>query len=111
MSQERTKFCKHCGQTIDADCIVCPKCGKQVEDLKNNDTPIIINNSASSSASASASAFISTPAIHGKAKKNKWIALFTLYLYFMRAQILRRKNWNGNFISLHCRFIWYWLDR
>ncbi len=74
MSQERTKFCKHCGQTIDADCIVCPKCGKQVEDLKNNDTPIIINNSASSSASASASAFISTPAIHGKAK-NKWIAL------------------------------------
>ena len=47
--------------------------GKQVEDLKSNDTPIIINNSASSSASASAS--VSTPiVVHGKAK-NKWISL------------------------------------
>lgn len=27
------KYCKHCGEQIDADCIVCPKCGKQVEQL------------------------------------------------------------------------------
>lgn len=28
-----TKFCKHCGEKIDADCIICPKCGKQVEEM------------------------------------------------------------------------------
>lgn len=30
-----TKFCKHCGQIIDSDCVVCPKCGKQVENLNS----------------------------------------------------------------------------
>lgn len=68
------KYCKHCGQMIDADCIICPKCGKQVEELKRNDTPIIINNSASSSSSASASASVSGAHPHGKAK-NKWVSL------------------------------------
>ena len=33
MSQE-TKYCKFCGQVIDADCVICPKCGKQVEEIK-----------------------------------------------------------------------------
>ena len=46
---------------------------KQVEDLKSNDTPIIINNSASSSASASAS--VSTPVVMRGNAKNKWISL------------------------------------
>lgn len=50
--EQKTKFCKHCGQTIDTECVVCPKCGKQVENLSHNDSPIIINNSASSSSSA-----------------------------------------------------------
>ncbi len=71
--ENNQKYCKYCGELIDKDCIICPKCGKQVEDLKSNDTPIIINNSASSSASASTS--VSTPVVvHGKAK-NKWISL------------------------------------
>lgn len=57
MSQE-TKFCKHCGQAIDADCVVCPKCGKQVEELKssNNGQPIVINNNNNNSSSSSAAA-------------------------------------------------------
>lgn len=67
-----TKFCKHCGEIIDADCVVCPKCGKQVERLVGNDNPIIINNSVSSSASASAS--VSAPIIGGR-RKDKWISL------------------------------------
>ena len=46
------KFCKHCGEKIDKECVVCPICGKQVEELRyENDKNIIINNSASSSAS------------------------------------------------------------
>lgn len=37
------KFCKHCGNIIDVDCVVCPICGKQVEQLKT-DSNITINN-------------------------------------------------------------------
>ena len=52
--ENNQKYCKHCGELIDKDCVICPKCGKQVEELKNrNDNPIIINNSASASAAAS----------------------------------------------------------
>lgn len=46
--EEGKKYCKHCGEVIDKDCVVCPKCGKQVEALKDNSTPVIINNSAAS---------------------------------------------------------------
>lgn len=68
-----TKYCKHCGEVIDLECVVCPKCGKQVEKLSGDkDTPIIINNSASSSSSASAT--IITPSANGR-EKNKWISL------------------------------------
>lgn len=40
-----TKFCKHCGETIDKDCVICPKCGKQVEKLAAEQPNIVINNS------------------------------------------------------------------
>lgn len=43
-----TKFCKHCGAVIDKDCIICPKCGKQVEELRQEPAAqpnITINNS------------------------------------------------------------------
>nr|DAI54732.1 MAG TPA: TM2 domain [Caudoviricetes sp.] len=68
-----TKYCKHCGQVIDADCVVCPKCGKQVEDLKSDQKSVIINNSASSSASSSAES--ARVYVTGK-PKNKWVAFF-----------------------------------
>ena len=80
--ENNTKYCKHCGQLIDSDCVVCPKCGKQVEDLKHQDTPIIINNSASLSASASSSAAVSTPIIVAGKPKNKWIAFFLCLFTF-----------------------------
>ena len=67
---KNNKFCKHCGQTIDVDCIICPKCGKQVEELKaNKDNPIIINNSASSSSSSSAGAAASASSGTRKVRK------------------------------------------
>ena len=43
-----TKYCKYCGKIIDFDCVVCPLCGKQVEELKYENRNIIVNNSASS---------------------------------------------------------------
>lgn len=42
---ENTKFCKYCGEKIDADCVVCPKCGKQIELLKQEAPHVVINNS------------------------------------------------------------------
>ena len=42
-----TKFCKHCGEKIENDCVVCPKCGKQVEKLETaNASNVVINNTA-----------------------------------------------------------------
>lgn len=69
--ENKQKYCKHCGQLIDSDCIVCPKCGKQVEELKSSNPSIVINNSSSSSSTAFASsaAFCCRP-------KNKWVAFF-----------------------------------
>lgn len=39
-----TKFCKFCGEQIDADAVICVKCGKQVEELKTaqTETPNIV---------------------------------------------------------------------
>lgn len=45
----KEKFCKFCGEKIDFHCVVCIKCGRQVEELKTSGEPIVINNSASSS--------------------------------------------------------------
>lgn len=72
------KYCKHCGQQIDSDCVVCPKCGKQVEQLSasNNGQPIIINNNNSASAAAAASASVGGSSIYLGKPKNKWIAFF-----------------------------------
>ena len=73
MRMDEKKYCKHCGEQIDKECIICPKCGKQVEELKSNDKNIIINNSASSSASSYAS--VTPNIVIGGKLKNKWIAL------------------------------------
>ncbi len=63
---ENQKYCKYCGELIDIDCVICPKCGKQVEDLKKNDS-VVINNNVSASANATVVGF-------GR-PKNKWISL------------------------------------
>ena len=68
------KFCKFCGEQIDEECVVCPKCGKQVEKLGGEDKQqIIINNSASAAASAATTA---APIYAPMGKKcNKWVSL------------------------------------
>jgi len=72
---EKTKFCKHCGQIIPEDAIICTKCGRQVEEIKKSGSEqIIINNNNSASASASATAVAGGIGVIGK-PKNKWVAL------------------------------------
>ena len=90
------KYCKHCGELIDKDCVVCPKCGKQVEDLTSaHDKNIIINNSASSSSSATVP--------EKTAKKLPWylkwfwifiLGLLTGGIYWIIGFILR-VNWKS----------------
>ena len=70
--QTGKKFCKHCGQQIDQDCIVCPICGKQVEDLKSSQQPVVINNTNTNTVDVKMEN-------RGK-EKNKWVA-FVLCLF------------------------------
>lgn len=37
-TQTNTKFCKFCGQKIHMDAVVCTHCGRQVEQLQNNNS-------------------------------------------------------------------------
>ena len=70
--QPGKKFCKHCGQQIDKDCVVCPVCGKQVEDLKSSQQPVVINNTNTNTVDVKMEN-------RGK-EKNKWVA-FVLCLF------------------------------
>lgn len=75
-------YCKHCASEIDNDVIICPKCGKQVAEIKGSEPQnIIINNSANSSASASATATVQ-PSVTGNAK-NKTTAIILCCLGFV----------------------------
>lgn len=72
MNDEKTKFCKHCGERIPVDAVICTKCGRQVEEIKKNgNEQIVINNNNTAVANATAIAGgvgIGHP-------KNKWVAL------------------------------------
>ncbi len=77
-------FYKNCGKEIDNDVVVCPHCGKQVQELKtqNEYKNIIINNS--SSASATASATVVTPT---KVKKH-YSLLLDIIMTFVTGRLL-----------------------
>ena len=68
--EERTKFCKFCGEKIPEDAILCTKCGRQVEEMKKGSDPqqIVINNS-NNNVNTNVNAGI------GVKPKNKWVAL------------------------------------
>ena len=72
--EENKKYCNHCGEMIDKDCVICPKCGKQVEELKTADPSknIVINNNVSASASATAT---NVGGVGYGRQKNKWVSL------------------------------------
>lgn len=72
--EEKTKFCKHCGEKILEDAVICTKCGRQVEEIKKNgNDQIIINNNNNATAAASASAVATGLGVR---PKNKWVAFF-----------------------------------
>ena len=68
---ENQKFCKFCGEIIDKECVICPKCGKQVEELKAEQPNIVINNANNN---------VNTNVVGYGRPKNKWTA-FSLCLF------------------------------
>lgn len=76
-----TKFCKHCGQVIPAEAVICTRCGCQVEEIKSAEPSIVINNSNSSvNTNTNVNRNVNANAVvHGK-PKNKWTAFFLCLL-------------------------------
>ena len=75
-----TKFCKFCGEQIDAEAVICVKCGKQVEEIKQTpaETPnIVINNTNTNVNQNMNGVYMGKP-------KNKWVAfLLCFFLGFI----------------------------
>lgn len=67
-----TKYCKHCGEQIDKECIICPKCGKQVEELRYAAPPNLVINNSNNNVNAN----MNVNAFRGGKPKNKWVAFF-----------------------------------
>ena len=74
---ENKKFCKYCGEEVNIDAVLCPKCGRQIEELKteqtNSNQPIIINNNNNNNNNND-----NNPAyvpVMGVKKCDKWVAL------------------------------------
>lgn len=68
--QIKTKFCKYCGEKIPEDAVICTKCGRQVEELKQNQPNVIINNTNTNTNvnRNTSTGYVGKP-------KNKWVAL------------------------------------
>lgn len=72
-----TKFCKHCGQVIPQDAVICTHCGCQVEELKGAGAagqPIIINNNNNNNNVAAAGVPMGR-------MKNKWVAVILCFFF------------------------------
>ena len=72
---QNTKFCKHCGEKIDVDCVVCPKCGKQVELLKSEQPQVVINNQ-----NTNQNTNINSAGYRRRREVNKWVAFWLCLL-------------------------------
>lgn len=69
----KTKFCKHCGEKIPYDAVICTACGRQVEKLESNTAqPNIVINNENNNTNVNKNN-VGVYAL-GRAK-NKWVAL------------------------------------
>lgn len=72
------KFCKHCGSLIHKDCVICPKCGRQVEELQSAQPNVVINNSNNNVNTNNNSNMNGYYGPVGR-MKNKWLALLLCF--------------------------------
>lgn len=73
--EEQKKFCKFCGESIDMSCVVCPKCGKQVENISSNPNPNVVINNTNMNQNVNSGFYLGKP-------KNKWVSFFLCLFTF-----------------------------
>lgn len=74
--QTKTKFCKFCGEKIAEDAVMCIHCGRQVEQLKSEQSQVVVNNTNVNR---------NINRTYGR-EKNKWVALLLcIFLGFLGA--------------------------
>ncbi len=71
-TQTKTKYCKYCGEKIPEDAVICTKCGRQVEELKQNQPNVVINNTNTNTVQNTTAGYAGKP-------KNKWVALLLCF--------------------------------
>ena len=71
-STVETKFCKHCGQKIPVDAVICTACGRQVETLGQQTAPQVIINNENTNVNSNVNNNVNAA---GLKPKNKWVAL------------------------------------
>lgn len=75
--QPQLKFCKYCGAKIPVQAVICPNCGGQVEELKQQAPQVVINNSNNSSnvnANVNTNVNRNNTRVGRGTPKNKWVA-------------------------------------
>lgn len=71
-AQAETKFCKHCGQKIPKDAVLCTFCGRMVEEAQQNAAPQIVINNDNNNVNSNVNQ--ANAALSSK-MKNKWVAV------------------------------------
>lgn len=85
ITEEKQKFCKHCGEKIPEDAVLCTHCGRQVENITQSaaNTPNIVINNANSNVNTNNNT-INAAAL--KKLRNKWVSLLLcLFLGYVGA--------------------------
>lgn len=80
-----TKFCSHCGKSIDAQAVICPLCGCQVEQMTAATPNIVINNAnTNTNTNTQVQKQTAAPVVVMGRPKNKWVAvLLCLFLGYL----------------------------
>lgn len=77
-NEDKTKFCKHCGNKIPEDAVVCNVCGRQVEELKQSAMaqPSIVINNENTNSNTNVNTNINENTNENKSgkPKNKWVS-------------------------------------
>lgn len=83
-TQSAAKFCRHCGEKIPADAVLCTLCGRQVEEIRRESVaPQVIINNTNENNNVNQNVNQVVAAMH---TRNKWTAfLLCFFLGYLGA--------------------------